>query len=49
MSSLTDSQVVRLLREAVGPIVVAQMQTAADLAVKLEVELGEGATWADAH
>src|SRR5207237_4336746 len=34
---------------AVGPIVVAQMQTAADLAVKLEVELGEGATWAAAH
>ncbi len=34
---------------AVGPLVVAQMSTAADLAVPLVVELGEGATWADAH
>ena len=33
----------------VGPIVVAQMRGAADLVVPLEVELGEGATWADAH
>ena len=29
--------------------VVAQMRGAADLVVPLEVELGEGATWADAH
>ena len=34
---------------AVGPIVVAQMKGAADLVVPLEVEMGEGATWADAH
>ena len=33
----------------VGPLVVAQMRGAADLAVPLEVELGEGNTWAEAH
>jgi DNA polymerase-1 len=33
----------------VGPLVVAGMQGAAELAVPLVVELGEGATWADAH
>ena len=33
----------------VGPLVVAQMQGAADLVVPLVVELGEGATWAAAH
>jgi DNA polymerase-1 len=33
----------------VGPLVVAQMRGAADLAVSLEVELGEGKTWAEAH
>jgi DNA polymerase-1 len=34
---------------AVGPLVVAGMQGAAELGVPLVVELGEGATWADAH
>jgi DNA polymerase-1 len=33
----------------VRPLVKAAMETAADLAVPLVVELGEGATWADAH
>jgi DNA polymerase-1 len=33
----------------VGPLVMAQMRGAADLAVPLEVELGEGNTWAEAH
>ncbi len=33
----------------VAPLVVAQMRGAADLAVPLEVELGEGKTWAEAH
>ena len=34
---------------AVGPLVVEQMRNAAELAVTLEVELGEGATWGAAH
>jgi len=34
---------------AVGPLVVEQMRNAAALAVTLEVELGEGATWGAAH
>ena len=34
---------------AVRPLVIAGMQGAAELAVPLVVELGEGATWADAH
>ena len=34
---------------AVSPLVVEQMRRAADLAVTLEVELGEGATWGAAH
>jgi len=33
----------------VGPIVKAQMSGAADLAVPLVVDLGEGETWAEAH
>ncbi|TMA27461.1 MAG: DNA polymerase I [Deltaproteobacteria bacterium] len=33
----------------VGPLVVAQMRGAAELAVPLEVEMGEGKTWAEAH
>ena len=34
---------------AVGPLVVAQMRGAAELVVPLEVELGEGSTWGEAH
>ena len=34
---------------AVGPLVVEGMRTAAALAVPLEVELGEGETWSQAH
>lgn len=34
---------------AVGPIVKREMAAAAELAVPLVVELGEGETWADAH
>jgi len=34
---------------SVGPMLVAQMKKAADLAVPLEVDLGEGNTWAEAH
>jgi len=34
---------------AVGPIVMQKMSAAAELAVPLVVELGEGETWADAH
>ena len=33
----------------VGPMLVAQMKKAAVLAVPLEVDLGEGETWAEAH
>ena len=33
----------------VGPLLVAEMRAAAELAVPLEVELGEGNTWAEAH
>ena len=33
----------------VGPLLVAQMRGAADLAVPLEVDLGTGDTWAAAH
>ena len=33
----------------VGPLVKSAMEGAADLAVPLVVELGEGANWADAH
>ncbi|HET9754158.1 MAG TPA: DNA polymerase I, partial [Myxococcales bacterium] len=35
--------------EEVGPLVKAQMSAAAQLAVPLVVELGEGETWAEAH
>jgi DNA polymerase-1 len=35
--------------ETVGPLLVEEMKKAADLAVPLEVELGQGATWAAAH
>src|SRR5689334_9705806 len=34
---------------SVGAMLVAQMKKAADLAVPLEVDLGEGNTWAEAH
>ena len=34
---------------AVGPIVKQKMSAAAELAVPLVVELGEGESWADAH
>jgi DNA polymerase-1 len=34
---------------SVGPMLIAQMKKAADLAVPLEVDLGEGNTWAEAH
>jgi DNA polymerase I-like protein with 3'-5' exonuclease and polymerase domains len=30
-------------------MLIAQMKKAADLAVPLEVDLGEGNTWAEAH
>jgi len=33
----------------VGPLVMQKMSAAAELAVPLVVELGEGETWADAH
>jgi DNA polymerase-1 len=33
----------------VGPLLVEEMKKAADLAVPLEVELGQGDTWASAH
>jgi DNA polymerase-1 len=33
----------------VGPMLKEQMKRAADLAVPLEVDLGEGETWAEAH
>ena len=33
----------------VGQMLVEQMKKAADLAVPLEVDLGEGKTWAEAH
>jgi DNA polymerase I len=33
----------------VGPIVLKQMSEAAELAVPLIVDLGEGETWAEAH
>ena len=33
----------------VGPLVKARMSGAADLAVSLVVELGQGDTWASAH
>jgi DNA polymerase-1 len=33
----------------VKPLLIAQMRGAAELAVPLEVELGEGTTWAEAH
>jgi len=35
--------------ETVGPLLVEEMRKAADLAVPLEVELGQGETWAAAH
>ncbi|HYZ89553.1 MAG TPA: DNA polymerase I [Myxococcales bacterium] len=35
--------------ETVGPLLVEEMKKAADLAVPLEVELGQGDTWAAAH
>src|SRR6267378_195187 len=35
--------------EAVGPLLIEEMKGAADLAVPLEVELGQGETWAAAH
>jgi len=35
--------------QEVGPLVKAQMSAAAQLAVPLVVELGEGETWAEAH
>jgi DNA polymerase-1 len=35
--------------EAVGPLLIEEMKGAADLAVPLEVELGQGDTWASAH
>ncbi|MCA1826782.1 MAG: DNA polymerase I [Myxococcales bacterium] len=35
--------------DTLGPVVVGQMRGAADLVVPLEVELGEGSTWAEAH
>jgi DNA polymerase-1 len=35
--------------DAVGPLLVEEMKKAADLAVPLEVELGQGDTWATAH
>jgi len=35
--------------ETVGPLLVEEMKKAADLAVPLEVELGQGETWAAAH
>jgi len=41
------SQLVRMA--AVGPLVVEGMRSAAALAVPLEVELGEGSTWGEAH
>jgi DNA polymerase I len=34
---------------SVGSMLVAQMKKAADLAVPLEVDLGQGDTWAEAH
>ena len=35
--------------EAVGPLLIEEMKGAADLAVPLEVDLGQGDTWASAH
>src|SRR5204862_149732 len=35
--------------DSVGPLLVEEMKGAADLAVPLEVELGQGDTWASAH
>jgi DNA polymerase-1 len=35
--------------DLVGPLLVEEMKKAADLAVPLEVELGQGDTWAAAH
>ena len=35
--------------DSVGPLLVEEMKGAADLAVPLEVELGQGDTWAAAH
>jgi DNA polymerase-1 len=34
---------------SIGPMLIAQMKKAADLAVPLEVDLGEGNTWGEAH
>jgi DNA polymerase-1 len=34
---------------SIGPLLVEEMKKAADLAVPLEVELGEGDTWGQAH
>jgi DNA polymerase-1 len=34
---------------AVGALLVAEMKAAAELAVPLEVELGQGDTWGAAH
>jgi len=34
---------------AVGPLLIEEMKGAADLAVPLEVDLGQGDTWASAH
>ena len=34
---------------AVGPLLVAEMKAAAELSVQLEVDLGQGDTWAAAH
>ena len=35
--------------DQVGPLLVEEMKKAADLAVPLEVELGQGDTWGAAH
>src|SRR5712664_1514597 len=35
--------------DSVGPLLIEEMKGAADLAVPLEVELGQGDTWAAAH
>ena len=35
--------------DTVAPLLVEEMKKAADLAIPLEVELGQGDTWAAAH